>query len=276
MRTTRRVLVVVLAIALCTGMVACKKKPEQPALQPKVKPPVIASAGVLKAGVDLTYPPFGGTDKGADAGIDVDVAAAVAERLGLKLELVEVKPSDITTALADGKVDIMLGATPITDAVLANVSSAGTYLVDGPAIFSVVTSESVTTTLTAGDLPGKRVGAQNESPSFWALEYEFGDGFTKGFPTLREAMDALEKGELDVVVGDAAVGAYIARDFKNVAFAGQFGDAQPLGIAVKKDATKLEAEVRTILDDLAADGTLDTIRSKWLGALPQLEVETSL
>ena len=68
------------------------------------------------------------------------------------------------------------------------------------------------------------------------------------------------------------MGAYIARDFPDVAFSGQFGAAQPLGVIVKKDATELEAAVREVLDALAADGTLDTIRAKWLGDIPALDV----
>lgn len=272
MTLARRFVAVTLALALIGAMAGCKKEPEAPALQPKIAPPVIATAGVLTVGVDLSYPPFAGVDEGVNAGIDIDVAAAIAERLGLKLEVVDIKPNEMAAALNEGTVDIMLGGIAITDAVLADVSTAGSYLIDGPGFFSVVATGSVPTTLTAGDLPGKRVAAQNESPAFWTLESDFGEGFTGSYPTLKAAFDALAAGEADVVVGDAAVGAYIGRDYPGVAFVGQFGAAQPLGIAVRKDATDLEAEIRAAIDALAADGTLDTIRNKWLGDLPALEV----
>lgn len=272
MTTARRLMAVALVIALMVSMGGCKKKTESPTLQPKVKPPVISTAGVLKAGVDLGYPPFAGKAGGKDAGIDVDVAAAIAEKLGLRLELVDVKPADMATALGDGKVDIMLGATPITDAVLAEVSSAGSYLIDGPGIFMKVASGSEATTVTPSDLPGKKLGAQQGSASFWQLESDYGEGFAKSYSTLREAFDALSKGEIDCVVCDSAVGAYLSRDYKDVRFVGQFADGSPLGISVKKDATDLEGQVRSALDALAADGTLDTIRSKWLGDLPELRV----
>lgn len=271
MTRARRVVAVVLVLALLVALGACKKKSEEPTLTPKVKPPVIGSAGVLKAGVDFSYPPFAGKDAGKEAGIDVDIAAAIAQKLGLKLELIDVKPADMDKALNDGKVDIMLGATPITDAVLSDVSSAGTYLVDGPAIFAKVSGSEVTT-VTPGQLFGKKVGTQEKSASFWQLQFDFGEGFATKYPTLREALDALEKGTVDYVVCDAAVGAYIARDFKDVKYVGQYTDGTPLGIAVKKDATDLEEQVRSVLDALAADGTLDTIRAKWLGDLPELQV----
>lgn len=264
-------LVFMLALVLATAA-GCKKAEEGPALEPKIAPPVISTAGILKVGVDLSYPPFAGTDDGVNAGIDIDVAAAIAERLGLKLEIVDIKPNEMAAALNEGTVDIMLGGVSITEAVTANAATAGSYLVDGPGIFALVPEGSAPATLTAGDLPGKRVGAQNASVSFWALESDFGEGFAKQYTTLREAFDALVAGEVDLVVGDSAVGSYMARDYPTVRFSGQFGAAQPLVIAVKRDATDLEGAVREQLDALAADGTLDTIRSKWLGDLPVLEV----
>jgi len=264
----------VLIVALAGVMTGCKKEPEEPALEPTIAPPLISTAGVLKAGVDLSYPPFAGTDEGVDAGIDVDVAAAIADRLGLKLELVDVGPNEIAAALNEGTVDIMLGATPITDAVLADVANAGSYLIDGPAIFSVVAEGSASTTITAGELSKLRVVTQNSSPAFWALESDIGEGFAIPAASLVEAFDSLVAGDADVLIGDAAVCAYIARDYPTVAYAGQFGTAQPLGVSVKKDATDLETAVRSVLDAMAADGMLDTIRIKWLGDLPALEVKT--
>ncbi|MRS12231.1 MAG: amino acid ABC transporter substrate-binding protein [Actinobacteria bacterium] len=270
-RSTAAILVFALVLALATS-VGCKKKADEPVLEPKIAPPVISTAGTLKVGVDLSYPPFAGTDEGVNAGIDVDVAAAIAERLGLRIEIVDIKPNEMAAALNEGTVDIMLGGVSITDAVTADVSTAGTYLVDGPGIFAIVPEGSAVATLTADALPGKRVGTQNSSPSFWTLESDYGEGFATPYATLKEAFDALVAGQVDLVVGDAAVGSYIARDYPAVRFSGQFGAAQPLVIAVKKDATDLETAVREQLDALAADGTLDTIRNKWLGDLPVLEV----
>lgn len=260
----------VVAIALAVSMAGCQTKAEEPALTPTIEPPVIAEAGVLRVGVDLSYPPFAGTDDGVNAGIDVDIAAAIAERLGLTVELVDVKPSQMSTALADRSVDVMLGAVPITDAVLADAATAGTYLIDGIAAFTTAPAGSEVATITLEQLPNLRVGAQQGSAAFWSLESDLGEGFVQPFDTLKGAFDALDAGDIDVVVGDAAVGAYIARDHPAVAFAGQIGEPQPLGAVVRKDAIELEAAIRGTLDAMAADGVLATIRGKWLGALPEL------
>lgn len=268
-----RAVAALLVVVLAFGLIGCEPKAEEPELVPVVEPPVIGDAGVLKVGVDLSYPPFAGTDEGVNAGIDIDVAAAIAERLGLRLEVVDVKPSAMASALGDGTVDVMLGAVPITDAVLADVTTAGSYIIDGPAFFAAAPAEgSEVATLTIEQVTSTRVGAQTGSAAFWALEAELGEGAVTGFDTLKGAFDALKAGDVDVIVSGAVIGAYIARDYPGVAFAGQFGDAQPLGIAVRKDAAELEAAVRGTLDAMAADGVLQTIRRKWVGDLPQLTV----
>ncbi|MDP2299443.1 MAG: ABC transporter substrate-binding protein [Coriobacteriia bacterium] len=274
MHLERRLIALSLALALVlAGAVAgCSKEPEAPVLDPTVAPPVIGTAGVLRVGVDLEYPPFGGADQGVDAGIDVDAAAAIAERLGLKLELVSLEAGQVASAVNDGRVDIALGATPITEAVLADISTAGSYLIDGPALFSIVESGTPAPTHALDTLGGLRVAAQKESAAFWAIEADYGEGYVTGFDTLRAAFDALVAGEVDVVAGDAAVGAYIARDFDDIRIVGQVGSATPLGVVVKKDATELEAEVRSVLDTLSAEGVLGTITRKWLGEFPTLEV----
>jgi len=194
MTRARRLLVslvvVLLASLLLVAASACSGASDSPDLEPQIGPPLIGEAGVLRVGVDLNYPPFAGTDQGVEAGIDVDVAAAVAERLGLKLELVDVGAAGVASALTSGTVDIALAGTPITDAVLGNVSSAGSYLIDGPAIFSVVASGSVVPTMSADTLAGKRIAVQKESAAYWTLESDFGEGYATPFPTIREALDA--------------------------------------------------------------------------------------
>jgi len=273
-QTALAIAVVSILAIVCVG---CGDTAEPETLTPLIAPPLIAEEGVLRVGVDLDYPPFAGTDDGVEAGIDVDIAAAIAERLGLHVELVDVKQSEIATALSDGTVDIMLGATPITQAVLADVSTAGSYLIDGPAMYSMNASGSVAATASAAAtlspdaLRDLRVAAQKSSESYWQLESSYGEGFTQSYGTLREAFDALAAGDVDVVVGDAAVCAYIARDYAGTAYVGQFGPGEPIGIAVRKDATDLEEQIRTTLDTLAAEGVLDTITRKWLGEFPSLD-----
>ena len=248
----------------------CAKKAETK-LEPKVSSPAIKVSGKLRAGVDLTYPPFGGEKDGTRAGLDLDVAAALAEQLGLAVEYVDVKASDAATALAEGRVDVVL-SVPVSAAGLPKLALAGSYVTDAPGIFvSTGSSATVEPTMTLDSLPEGVIVAQKGSPAFWAVEADRGEGAAQGVATLREALQQVEQGSAQFAVGDILVGAYIARDMPTVHFAGQMMPATPLAVAVSAENSTLEDAVRKALDKLATDGVLETIRAKWFGELPKLE-----
>lgn len=271
-RFGRSVVLVALAAMLAVSL-GCSKK-EEPTLEAKVSPPAVKTAGVLVAGVDLSMPPFAGTDNGKQAGIDIDVASALAEQLGLTVKFVDVKPSEAATALADGTADIVL-SVPLDSDDLSQMSLAGSYISDAPAFFvSTGDTSSVDASLTLTTVSAPKIGAQTESASYWTIRHELGEDVAEGYPTLREALQALSNGTVTVVAGDALVGAYIARDFPTVHFAGQMSSGTPLAVAVAADNTTLGDAVREQLDGLAANGVLDTIRRKWVGDIPEIEVPT--
>jgi len=268
MRVIQRAAVVMALIAAVAAGVlgsGCTPGGSEAALTPKVKPPVIKKAGVLRAAIDLKYPPFGGVEKGQKAGLDIDVASALAERLGLKLEIVDARPENGAALLRDGKVDVMVAGVAIDRAVALDLAFAGSYINDGPAIFSA--SEG---TVTLPALAGARVGVQRESAAYWVLADEFGEDVLTVAPSLREAFSAVASGTAGFAVGDGVVGAYMLRDFPTLRFNGQIAPALPVGVTVAKDRPELEQAVRDALDELSAQGVLETLRQKWLGEFPRL------
>lgn len=234
-------------------------------LEPKVAPPLIGEKGVLRAAVDLSYPPFGGTEKETRAGLDVDVAAALADSLGLTLRIVDAKPEKAARMLKGKGVDVALGALTVEQAVAGDYSFAGTYVSDAPAIFSATAG-----TVGVASLGGKRVAVQRDSYAYWVMIDEYGEDSVVLMPTLRDAMTAAASGQVDYAAGDAIVGSYLLREFPALRYNGQIAPAYPLGVGVSKDAPKLEAKVRAALDDLSAKGVLGTLRRKWVGDLPAL------
>lgn len=278
---------VMLVIALAAGT-ACAPKAQETKLTPTITPPAIKTAGTLVAGVDLEHPPYAGKDDGQEAGLDVDVAAAVAAKLGLTLKTVQVAPSEAATALADGTCDIVL-SLPLDESSVLGATLAGTYASSGPTFFvmpespagsaeasaSGESSSAPVADLTVSSVARMKVGAQQASASFWLLDYQLGEGAVRSYPTLRDAFKALAAGEVDVVAADALTGAYIARDFPGAVFAGQATQATLLGVGVSPENTELATAVREALDTLAADGVLDQIRATWVGDLPELDTIVS-
>ena len=79
---------------------------------PVLKKPDIIQNGVLKVGLDFGNPPLAGESSKA-SGIDVDVASAVAEELGLEVEFIDVG-SGAEVALTNKKVDIVMGISSVS------------------------------------------------------------------------------------------------------------------------------------------------------------------
>jgi len=271
MRTVRFLLFVTVAAVVATAGIAGCSRPAPEAPKPAVAPPVIGKEAVLRAGVDLTYPPFGGTENGQQAGLDIDVAKALAASLGLKAEIVDVKPADASSALSAGTVDVVL-SVPLADATGTVIAYAGSYASDGPVFFSRVASGSVEPSLTIERLGTERIGVQEGSPAYWLLAEALGEESLQKSRTLRDALLLVSQGDTPIAAGDAIVGAYIARDMPDVRVTGQLAPAGLLGIATLAENKQLNDIVRGKLDELSSGGVLDTIRKKWVGDLPKLSI----
>jgi polar amino acid transport system substrate-binding protein len=255
----------VAAVATAVALSGCAVAPPAPKVVPKVKPPAIGKAGVLRAVIDLSYPPFGGAVKEVKAGLDVDVASAVADQLGLKLEIVDAKPEAGAKLLRDRKADVMLAGLRIDQAIQYDVAFAGTYINDGPAVFS-----TQDTSITLEALAGRRIAVQRESATYWFLADQIGEDTLVVLPSLLDALTAAASGQVDFAAGDGIVGVYMLRGFPTLKINGQPTPAVPLGVAVGKDTPDLEQAVRKALDTLAAQGVLETLRRKWMGDFPRL------
>jgi polar amino acid transport system substrate-binding protein len=259
---------VLTAIACAAVLLAgCAQAISAPQLVPKLSPPVIVRPGLLKAVVDTSYPPFGGVVDGHRVGLDCDVAAAIADDLGLKLDLIDAAPGTSANLLHEGRADIVLGALTVQSAVASDVAFAGTYVTDAPVLYSTKAGK-----VGLADLGGKKIAAQSGSQAYWLLTQAYGPDAVIGEATLRQALSAAASGTVDYAAGDAIVAAYIvSRDMPTLKYDGQIAPSFPLGVGVSSEKPKMQEEVRDILDKFAAEGVLDTLRHKWVGDLPALQ-----
>jgi len=278
---TRRVITAVLLATMLVAVTGCVGSIGNTALTPRLSPPVIARPGNLRVAVDMSYPPFAGKVASETVGLDVDVAAAIADQLGLKLELFDAKPQAAAALVQSGTVDIVLGALTVDSAVSQQVAFAGTYVSDAPALFvskdstvSLPASASADATGLLAAIADKRVAVQQGSLAYWVLLDSVGDSNLRVVTTLDDAFRSVATGNADFVAGDALIGSYMLRTYPDFSYAGQLGSAYPLGVGCSQSNAKLESEVRTILDKLASQGVLQTLRRKWVGDLTPLKVDS--
>nr|WP_082964847.1 ABC transporter permease subunit [Mycobacterium sp. ACS1612] len=223
----------------------------------------VKSAGVLRVGTEGVYSPFSYHDPatGQLVGYDVDVARAVADKLGVRVEFVETPWDSIFAALEANRFDVVANEVTITDERKAKYDLSEPYSV-GEGVIVTRAGDSISS---LANLKGK-VAAENATSNWSDVARKAGarveavEGFT-------QAIKLLNQGRVDVVVNDSiAVYAYLAETGdKSVKIAGNIGEKSEQGFAARKNSGLLP-DLNKALDELRADGTLADISQKYLKA----------
>jgi His/Glu/Gln/Arg/opine family amino acid ABC transporter permease subunit len=223
----------------------------------------VKSSGVLRVGTEGVYSPFSYHDAGNElVGYDVDVAKAVGEKLGVRVEFVETPWDAMFAALEANRFDVVANEVTINDERKAKYDLSEPYSVGEGVIVTRADDNSIKT---LADLKGK-VAAENATSNWSDVARKAGarvesvEGFT-------QAIKLLNQGRVDVVVNDSiAVYAYLAETGdKSVKIAGNVGEKSEQGFAARKDSGLLP-DLNKALDELRSDGTLAEISQKYLKA----------
>lgn len=197
----------------------------------------------------------------ADEGLDVDVAYALADELGVDCAFVSV------TGLSDAydACDVVMGVRAGDD---ADTAVAGSYAEDAMALFSRASSG---TKATAADLAGKTVGVQAGSVSQRALASVGTQAAEQDFTNLNEAFAALEAGTVDYVLCGAYPGGYLAAVYDGISCVGTLSQPAYLGVGVKAENNTLFSKVLEAMDVVSSNGVLDVLRGRWVGGMSRLD-----
>lgn len=222
----------------------------------------VTSAGVLRVGTEGVFSPFSYHDPatGELTGYDVDVARAVADKLGVQVEFVETPWDSIFAGLTAGRFDVVANQVTISPERRAKYDLSEPYAV-GEGV--LITRADDTSISSLDDIAGKLAGGTATS-NWTQLARENGarvepvEGFT-------QAIKLLQQGRVDVVVQDSlSFYAYQAETGdQSVKIAGTVGEKSEQGFAARKDSGLLP-ELNKALDELRDDGTLATISQKYL------------
>lgn len=260
-RIIRIALAAVAVLAVSLALVGCSSAPSGFTPEKKkaaVSSPAIAQDGVLRVGVNSSNAPFSAQVSGGIVGLDVDVAAALADQMGLTLEIVDVG-TDAEGALDQGTVDIIMNIASTDTAVTCWVSDP--YINSSVALFATDKDAK----MPKGDSKDV-IEAQASSMSAWEVSNQFGDDALTTVSDLKTAFADLSEGKAQYAAADAVIGSYVAHS-NNI-------DAHIVGImetptgycvGVKSDNKDLQTAVSEALKALGENGTISVIEKKWLG-----------
>jgi polar amino acid transport system substrate-binding protein len=229
----------------------------------------IKSRGVVRVGIRVDNPPHSAIDaKGNWTGFDNDIAAAIAQRWGVKLELVKVDELTRISFLQNGKIDLGVASISKTRKRGDQVDFSQTYFYSTQTF--VVRKGSATS---YHDLIGKRVGASRGSSSIgnwkeWLKRNGVPDEpQIEQFGDKRAALAAVKQGAIAGWTEDYEVLASYARNEPGLTVLNVPGGTglKLDGIAMHKNDSALRSAVDNALQDIAASGDYDRIYDRWFG-----------
>lgn len=232
-------------------------------------PPNLLSPGTLTFLSDTTYPPQESIDPSTNraVGFDIDIADAIAQRMGLTTTIVTTDYGVIIPSLLAHKGDAAISAIQISPDLETKVAFVG-YFQSGQAI--LVRSGNPDGITTLADLCGKRVGVQVTTTEEDTLTAENSTDCSKSHITIETratdtiAVGELKAGQLDAVLDDSPVAAtFVSSDPSGLDLAGPPTHLGSEGIAVDPTNTPVLHAIQEAMLAIYEDGTYHQILLKW-------------
>lgn len=226
----------------------------------------IKARGALVAGVKDSQPPFGYVDENSRqiVGFEPDLCAALAKKLGVKLELKPITSSTRIPMLEQGAIDLIAGTLTHQIAREEKIDFSITYF---PAVQKLLVKADSGINSVA-DLAGKKVGSAKGSTSEQNIKNAQPDCTVVSFETYPEAFLAMKQGKVVAVTTDAPILLGIRNSDDNPddwIIVGEDIAAEPYGIGVPENDSKFRDFVNITLMEMWKSGEYQALYDQWFG-----------
>jgi len=225
------------------------------------------SDGTLQVGSDIAYAPIEFYEEGTQnaVGLDVDIAKALAEELGVKVEFMNTGFDGLIGALQAKRFDIIMSSMTVTEKRQEEIDFIP-YFTAGTGI--LVQAGNPKGIQSLADLCGKSVAVQLGTIQVDQLDAQNEQCTEKISITTFDqnplAVEQLRLGRADAVTADYPVAANDARlSDAALEIAGPQFEAAPYGIGLRKDSTALNAALTKALQSVMDNGQYDKILADW-------------
>ena len=222
----------------------------------------LATDGVLTMGTNAAFPPYEYYEGDAIVGIDAEISQAIADKLGLKLEIEDMDFGSLVAAVQSGKVDISAAGMTVNEERLQNVDFTDSYST-GVQVVIVAEDSDIAS---VDDLEGKLIGVQDATTGHIYCSDDFGEENVVAYNNGAMAVQALKDGKVDCVVIDQEP----AKNFVQVNEGLKILDTEYVtedyAIAIAKENTALKDAINAAMAELKEDGTIQGILDKYISA----------
>lgn len=257
-------LIAVLLAAICivTSFAGCGKKND-----------------TLVMATNAAFPPYEYKEGNDFAGIDVEIATAIAEKLGKKLEIADVEFGSIIGGVQTGKYDFGMAGMTVTDERKESVNFSDTYATGIQSVIVLADSEykSFEDFYTGFDADGNpsgvkdgiKIGVQQDTtgdiyssddPAKWG----FGDGNVVRYKTGADAVQALQTKKVTaVIIDNEPAKSFVSSNEGLKILDGEYTN-EDYAICVAKENTELLDQINKALSELKQEGKIDEIIGKYI------------
>ena len=289
----KKVLSVLLAASLALGMTACgstasSEAASEPAASESTASSEAASSeaasdatsdtasaevttvepGKLIMSTNAAFPPYEMTaDDGSFEGIDVEIAGAIAEKLGLELQIDDMDFDAALLAAQTGKSDMVMAGVTVTEDRQTVMDFSDSYATG----IQVVIVPEDSDIASIDDMTGKMIGVQRGTTGdqYCSASVEdggFGEENVTRYDNGLTAVQALNNGQVDcVVIDNAPAQEFVAANPGLKILDTEYANEE-YAIGVAKGNTQLLDALNTAIAELKADGTIQSILDKYISA----------
>ena len=219
-------------------------------------------AGKLIMSTNAAFPPYEMVaDDGSFEGIDVEVAGAIAGKLGLELVVDDMDFDAALLAVQQNKSDIVMAGVTVTEDRQLVMNFSDSY---ATGVQVVIVKEGSDVTL--DNLGEKMIGTQRGTTGYIYTSDDYGDDHVTAYDNGASAVQALINGQVDCVVIDSAPAEAFVASNAGLTILDTEYVTENYAIGVNKDNTALLDAINQVLAELIADGTVQSIVDKYISA----------
>lgn len=221
--------------------------------------------GVLRMATNATFPPYEYYEGDEVVGIDPEIAAAIAEKLGMTLEINDMDFDPAIAAAQTGQADIVMEGLTVTDDRKEKINFTDSYAT-GVQVVIVPEDSDIQS---VEDLEGKLIGVQQGTTgdlycSDTPENGGFGEENVQKFTSGPVAVEALKNGQIDcVVIDNEPAKSYVSQN-EGLKILDTEYITEEYAIGISKDNPELLEQINAALQELKDDGTIQSIIDKYI------------
>ncbi len=219
--------------------------------------------GVLVMATNAEFDPWEYHEGDEIVGIDVEIAQAIADKLGMELQIEDMAFDAIIPSVVSGKADMGMAAISYDEDRAASVNFSENYASSSLVLLVAEGSEIAS----EADLEGKLVGAQTGTTGELKASEIAGDSNVERYNSYFEAVQSLLTGKIDAVIIDGAPAkVFLSQNEGKIKQVGEALSNESYAVVTAKENTELLEKINGAIKELQESGEIDTIMNKYIPA----------